>query len=452
MKQRMTVTAIALASASCFLSTITQAQTVCVSGSGLAPAGTAVTSRDTACGGDSYAEGGNSSAFGQYASATGTLSTALGSNAFAVSRSTAIGDWASASDPFTVAIGDLARATSISSVAVGAGASAIGGSSNVAVGVSAVTRGSLAVAVGAMSAANDDGTVAIGSYASALSSGSLAFGWKATSSGTNSVAIGYGSNDGGLSNVVSVGSASQTRRITNVTAGVNATDAVNVSQLQAVANQIYSVVGGVSATYSLNANPSVQRVAVQSVGASMSDPMFAAQGGTTETAIATGTHAVAAGANAIASGSQSTALGAGANASASNAVALGAGSVADRDNAVSVGAAGSERQITNVAPGTQGTDAVNLNQLNGAIANGVAQSQRYTDRGVAAALAIPSVPMLARGEKWVGASVGGYGSAQALGVSAAYQATMNLNVALGVSTAVNSGGSVAWRAQAGYRW
>lgn len=86
------------------------------------------------------------------------------------------------------------------------------------------------------------------------------------------------------------------------------------------------------------------------------------------------------------------------------------------------------------------------------MASSIYQSQRYRDRGVAAALAIPSVPMLARGEHWVGASVGGYGSAQALGVSAAYQPTANLNVALGVASAVNSGGSVAWRAQAGYRW
>ncbi|MFA9439331.1 YadA-like family protein, partial [Uliginosibacterium sp. sgz301328] len=44
-------------------------------------------------------------------------------------------------------------------------------------------------------------------------------------------------------------------------------------------------------------------------------------------------------------------------------VALGAGSVTDRINSVSVGSAGKERQITNVAAGTQDTDAVNLSQL-----------------------------------------------------------------------------------------
>src|SRR3546814_16396454 len=46
-----------------------------------------------------------------------------------------------------------------------------------------------------------------------------------------------------------------------------------------------------------------------------------------------------------------------------NSVALGANSLADRANTVSVGSAGAERQITNVAAGTEDTDAVNLAQL-----------------------------------------------------------------------------------------
>src|SRR5690606_41157957 len=47
-----------------------------------------------------------------------------------------------------------------------------------------------------------------------------------------------------------------------------------------------------------------------------------------------------------------------------NSVALGSGSIADRERTVSVGAAGLERQITNVAAGTEDTDAVNVAQLN----------------------------------------------------------------------------------------
>lgn len=53
---------------------------------------------------------------------------------------------------------------------------------------------------------------------------------------------------------------------------------------------------------------------------------------------------------------------------ATNAVALGYGSLATHANTVSIGQAGSERRIVNVAAGTGLTDAVNLGQLNSAIA------------------------------------------------------------------------------------
>jgi autotransporter adhesin len=103
-----------------------------------------------------------------------------------------------------------------------------------------------------------------------------------------------------------------------------------------------------------------------------------------------------------------------------------------------------------VAPGVNGTDAVNVNQLNGAVSEGLSAAQRYTDRGVSAALAMPSIPILNTGDKWVGVAAGSYGDAAAVGVAVAYQLTMNLNVAGGVSEA--SGGSTAFRVQAGYRW
>ncbi|MCC5846523.1 MAG: YadA-like family protein [Verrucomicrobia bacterium] len=63
-------------------------------------------------------------------------------------------------------------------------------------------------------------------------------------------------------------------------------------------------------------------------------------------------------------------------------MALGANSVADQDDTVSVGAAGAERRITNVAPGVDGTDAVNVNQLQG-VQDGVnANSQKLEDHEV----------------------------------------------------------------------
>ena len=77
----------------------------------------------------------------------------------------------------------------------------------------------------------------------------------------------------------------------------------------------------------------------------------------------------------------------------------GANSVASAPNTLSVGSVGNERGISNVAPGVNGTDAVNLNQLN----NAAAQSNRYTDQqikglkryvdgGVAATMAVAGLP------------------------------------------------------------
>ncbi|KDR36667.1 hypothetical protein BG57_17485 [Caballeronia grimmiae] len=165
-------------------------------------------------------------------------------------------------------------------------------------------------------------------------------------------------------------------------------------------------------------------------------------------------------------------MGANAQAVAGNSVALGADSVADRANTVSVGSSGNERQITNVAAGTQGTDAVNVDQLNDKIAQSnayadqavaganahtdqaIASAKRdlehYSDRATASVLAIPSIPVLNAGEKWVGTAVGNYGSATAVGFAAAYQVTSNLNFGVGVSTA--NSGPTAVKAQAGFRW
>jgi trimeric autotransporter adhesin len=83
---------------------------------------------------------------------------------------------------------------------------------------------------------------------------------------------------------------------------------------------------------------------------------------------ATSTFTSAVGGQSLASADTSTALGARASAYASNSVAVGYNSVSTRANTVSVGRQGAERQIVNVAAGSAGTDAVNVNQLNAAIA------------------------------------------------------------------------------------
>ncbi|WP_244130374.1 YadA-like family protein [Burkholderia sp. BCC0044] len=130
----------------------------------------------------------------------------------------------------------------------------------------------------------------------------------------------------------------------NVAGGTADTDAANVGQLAAATQPIRDELADVSlAMKSINIKP-------QGVSA-----------------VATGTNAVAigGGANAIADGS--IALGAGSRVTGPSSVAIGINSVAQEANQVSVGDVGRERRISNMAAGTRGTDAVNLNQLTDAI-------------------------------------------------------------------------------------
>ena len=82
-----------------------------------------------------------------------------------------------------------------------------------------------------------------------------------------------------------------------------------------------------------------------------------------EEAKATGIHSTALGYQSMATKESATALGYHAQALHDNSIALGANSITDRDNSISVGSEGNERQITNVAAGTERTDAANVGQL-----------------------------------------------------------------------------------------
>ncbi|WP_156447876.1 ESPR-type extended signal peptide-containing protein, partial [Burkholderia sp. MSMB2157WGS] len=128
--------------------------------------------------------------------------------------------------------GDIQGATG--SIAIGHSAGT-GGAGSIAVGESASTNGSGSVAVG-RSAYTQRG-VAVGNAARGNANGSTALGNSATSNGTNSVALGDGSL-ADRSSSVSVGSATLQRQITNVAAGTQANDAVVLSQLTPVVNAL----------------------------------------------------------------------------------------------------------------------------------------------------------------------------------------------------------------------
>jgi YadA-like membrane anchor domain len=101
---------------------------------------------------------------------------------------------------------------------------------------------------------------------------------------------------------------------------------------------------------------------------------------------------------------------------------------------------GIDRQIT-------GIDG-QLNSLNGEIG----KVEREADAGVAAAMAIPSIPLLEPGKQWVGAAYGEYAGQSALGVGYAYQVNQHWNIGAGAAVPVSGNGSMAFKVQAGYEF
>jgi trimeric autotransporter adhesin len=162
---------------------------------------------------------------GNAADLTRVNTVAIGNNAQATAQnSTALGDAAIASGPQATALGSAAQATGSNSVAVGRNSRA--GNSGTALGATAQANGTRSTALGQGAQANVADATALGQFARATA--------------TNSVAIGLGSI-ADRAGTVSVGIAGAERQVTNVAAGTAATDAVNVSQLDAVSAQVADV-------------------------------------------------------------------------------------------------------------------------------------------------------------------------------------------------------------------
>jgi autotransporter adhesin len=272
--------------------------------------------------------------------------------------------------------------------------------------------GATAVGQGAQAGAGAAGqynATAVGQAAIANAANATAIGQGAIANAAGSVAIGQGSV-ATEANTVSFGTQGNERRLVNVAAGVMGTDAVNVAQLEAAVGSVAASgantagLGGPTATgagafaggYGAVAS-AAGAVALGQGAQATGDPTTAVG----NNAVASGNNASAFGASAVASADNSLALGVGAQAKAANSVALGVDSTSTRGaqsgyaafglgggqssaGEVSVGHPGGERQITNVAPGSASTDAVNVEQLQGAYLD----ARRRSDSGTAAAMAV----------------------------------------------------------------
>ncbi|WP_439412555.1 YadA-like family protein, partial [Enterobacter ludwigii] len=336
------------------------------------------------------------------------------------------------------------------------------GADAIALGQGTVASGDNSVATGNGAQASGSGSIASGHNSNAAGEASVAIGENASVTANNSVALGAGSV-ADRDNTVSVGSSGNERQITNVAAGTEDTDAVNVSQLKAVSgdvtnlgNTVNNIANGTDGMFQVNNTANHAKPVVTGTNA--------VAGGAGSTA--SGNNSLAVGTLASSSGENSVALGNGSSSKASNSVALGANSVADRDNSVSVGFAGSERQITNVAAGTELTDAVNVSQLKqtessanqytnkqfNALKNMVNDQKDKLSAGIAGAMAMSGLPQpYSPGASMVGMAGGTYQgeSAIALGVSTISD---NGKWVTKLSGSTNSQGDFGAAIGIGYQW
>ena len=207
-----------------------------------------------------FEDTGNSGAggvvIGQDSTSTGVYSLAMGRNAVASgSTSMAIGYAASADGGYAVAMGRKVSATG-TSTAIGHhatasnGGLAIGSQDNDTSNDRTTASATGAVAIGKNAKATSEDAVAIGTNAQATLQGAVALGSGSTtatgatnqgSTTINGITYNFAGATGNPNMQVSVGSAGATRQIKNVAAGevsATSTDAINGSQLYAVASAV----------------------------------------------------------------------------------------------------------------------------------------------------------------------------------------------------------------------
>jgi trimeric autotransporter adhesin len=339
----------------------------------------------------------NSFSFNPYGG-TGTSdsndSVNLSGTAAGAAGGVTIGSKSSVTAANAVAMGASAVASATDAIAIGHGAKASFANS-VALGATSVTDRADTVA-------DRDNTVSVGAAGSERQVTNVAAGTAATDAAnvgqlnavSNSVsslgasAIKYDNNADGTPDYANatLGNGNTGTALHNVAAGTSAMDAVNLSQLNDMVGQVTNLANGAyNPLFTADGNRDTE-VATSSGTHSVASGANALASGVNAvasgaTSVASGANSVAVGSNTSATANNAVAVGAKASATASNAVALGAGSVADRANSVSVGttSAGGQRQITNVAAGTDGTDAVNVSQMQQSVNTGVKSAKGYTD-------------------------------------------------------------------------
>ncbi|QYJ07032.1 hypothetical protein [Qipengyuania flava] len=203
----------------------------------------------------------------------------------------------------------------------------------VALGNGATAEAWRSIAIGeARVLSNAQHGLAIGDGAWVSGIRAVAVGSAATAEALNSVALGYGSY-ADEANTVSIGSAGNERRLVNLAAGVNDTDAVTVAQLNAATGTPTQAYFIANSTRSGAVASGTDSIAVGGESRATGQNSIAMG----VYAIAEGTSAIALGFGSRATGFLSSAYGNGSFAAGERTVAFGAGAQADGARTVAIG-------------------------------------------------------------------------------------------------------------------
>ena len=290
------------------------------------------------------------------------------------------------------------------------GMKAHSGNASIAIGTAADAKNRLsgttdvtnAVAIGTGAKANRDNSVALGGGSTTDIAGTKQTSYTLPS---GVVAAWEGGNNTLPGDVVSFGSAGYERQLKNVAPGEvseHSTDAINGSQLAAIANQL-------SHKYvSINSNDNPNK---DNSGAKANNSIAIGPNASTDN---TATSSVAIGDGANTTGRSTVALGLSAQATSANATALGANSIASQDDTVAVGHGA---KATDGNASAFGADAIASNIESTAIGHGTAASGASStalgNRTKVGGTAGVGIGMLANATKDYSIAIGGQSSSTA---------------------------------------
>ena len=328
------------------------------------------------------------------------------------------------------------------------------GNAGIAIGTGADSKNRIAGALNGVNTSGADNTsvtnaIAIGTGAKANRDNSVALGGGSTTDKAGTKQTGYtlptgvtatwsGGNSTLEGDIVSFGAEGFERQLKNVAPGevsATSTDAINGSQLAAIADQIALKYVSINSTDVPNKD---------NTGAKANNSIAIGPNASTDTAA---TSSVAIGDGANATGRSTVALGLSAQATSANATALGANSIASQDDTVAVGHGA---KATDGNASAFGADAIASNIESTAIGHGTAASGASStalgSRAKAAGTAGVGIGMLANATKDYSIAIGGESSSTAdnsIAIGRKSSVSENDGIAIGTRSNASAAKSIA---------